>query len=102
MEAVIQEEIQRAMKSADIPDSETFGSTVAHVKHFGNVAIMTNDQKIQELEREIIDLRIANRGKDYLIDQLQGERTGFFEKLVSANRTMGQLKAKLHQDDPKI
>ena len=40
--------------------------------------------------------RAANRGKDYLIDQLKGERTGFFEKLPAANRTVGQLESKLH------
>jgi len=103
VEAVIQEEIQRSKKLGVVADSESFGTPVAHVKHFGNGAIATNDQKIQELEREIMDLRIANRGKDYLIDQLKGERTGFFEKLVSANRTMGQLEAKLHQlDEPRL
>jgi hypothetical protein len=51
------------------------------------------------MEREIMDLKIANRGKDYLIDQLKGERTGFFERLLSANRTLGQLHAKLHRLD---
>ena len=30
------------------------------------------------ISRKIMDLKIANRGKDYLIDQLKGERTGFF------------------------
>jgi hypothetical protein len=61
-----------------------------------------DDRKVQEMEREIMDLKIANRGKDYLIDQLNKERTGFFEKLLSATRTVGQLETKLlHLGAPK-
>jgi len=29
------------------------------------------------LKKEVMDLKIANRGKDYLIEQLQKERNGF-------------------------
>jgi hypothetical protein len=102
VEAVIQEEIQRAKKSTEATSAETFGSPVAHVKHPGN-ANNTDELRLQELEREIIDLRIANRGKDYLIDQLKGERTGFFEKLLSANRTVGELERRLRQlNGPKL
>ena len=105
VEAVIQEEIQRANKSSEAPGSETFGSSVAHVKHSPTTAMTkaVNERKVQEMEREIMDLKIANRGKDYLIDQLKGERTGFFDQLLSANKTVGQLETKLHQlDGPKL
>lgn len=104
VDAVIQEEIQRANKSTDMPASEPFGNHVEPVKHGQKMAAAKagDDRKVLELEREILDLKIANRGKDYLIDQLKGERTGFFEKLLSANRTVGQLETKLHQlDAPK-
>ena len=104
VEAVIQEEIQRANKSSEALNSETFGSSVTHVKHSPTTALTkaADERKVQEMEREIMDLKIANRGKDYLIDQLKGERTGFFERLLSVNRTMGQLETKLHQlDEPK-
>lgn len=105
VEAVIQEEIQRANKLSDAPGSETFGSSVAHVKHFPTTAVTkaADERKVQEMEREIMDLKIANRGKDYLIDQLKGERTGFFDQLLSANKTVGQLETKLHLlDEPKL
>jgi hypothetical protein len=103
VEAVIQEEIQRSNRTNEPPPSEPFGSNVAHVKHPGNGDSAAVNRNIQELEREIMDLKIANRGKDYLIDQLKGERTGIFEKLISANRTVGQLETKLHQlDGPKL
>ena len=96
VEAVIQEEIQRANKSSEALNSETFGSSVAHVKHTGN-AISADDRKFQELEGELIDMKIANRGKDYLIGELNKERKSFFDQLLTANRTVGQLEAKLHQ-----
>jgi hypothetical protein len=93
VEAVIQEEIQRAKKSTEVPVSESFGGVMEPVKHsyITTATKAVDGRKIQELEREILDLKIANRGKDYLIDQLKSERTGFFEKLLSANQTVGQL-----------
>ena len=104
VEAVIQEEIQRAKKTMEATGSETFGSSVAHVKRSQNMvtAKCGDERKVQEMEREIMDLKIANRGKDYLIDQLNAERTGFFEKLLSANRTVGQMETKLQGlEEPK-
>jgi hypothetical protein len=97
VETAIQEEIQRAKQSTAVPASEAFGSPVAPVKHSHTTTTTeaVDEGKVQELEREIMDLKIANRGKDYLIDQLKGERTGFFEKLLSANRTVGELETKL-------
>jgi hypothetical protein len=105
VETAIQEEIQRAKKSSEVSASETFRNHAEPVKHSPAKATekVIDEKKLQELEREIMDLKIANRGKDYLIDQLKGERTGFFEKLLSANRTLGELETKLHQlDGPKL
>jgi hypothetical protein len=47
------------------------------------------------LERENLDLKITNRGKDFLIEQMQKERTGFFDQLLTANRKVGELETKL-------
>jgi hypothetical protein len=104
VETAIQEEIQRAKPSTVMPASEAFGSHVERVKRPQTDATekVTDEKKLQELDREILDLKIANRGKDYLIDQLKSERTGFFEKLLSANRTVGQLETKLQQLDGPI
>ena len=101
VEAVIQEEIQRAQKSTGAPGSESFGTSVETVKHSSD-AVTTNavhGRKVLELEREIRDLKITNRAKDMFIEQLKDERVSFFEKLLSANRTMGQLETKLRQSD---
>ena len=92
----------RAKKTNEAPASEAFGKAMTHVKYPENINA-ADEKRLKELEREIFDLQIANRGKDYLIDQLKNERTGFFEKLLSANRTVGQLETKLHQlDGPKL
>jgi hypothetical protein len=78
---------------------------VESVKHSQNttVAKPVDVRKTQELEREIRDLKITNRAKDMFIEQLKDERGSFFEKLLSANQTVGELKTKLHQlDGPKL
>ncbi len=101
VEAVIQEEILRAKKSTEPTTSESFGSAMESVKHPRN-ANAADEKRIKELEHEILDLKIANRGKDYLIGELNKERKSFFDQLLFANRTVGQLEAKLNQlDEPK-
>ena len=57
----------------------------------------SDDDQVKELERENLDLTIANRGKDYLIEQLQKERGGFFDQLLAANRKVGELETELLQ-----
>jgi hypothetical protein len=101
VEAAIQEEIQRANKSSEPSTSEPFGSPMAHVKHSGN-ANLADEKRLKELEWEIFDLQIANRGKDYLIGELNKERKSFFDQLLTANRTVGQLETKLNRlETPK-
>ena len=39
----------------------------------------------------------AVRGKDMFVEQLKNERSDYIEKLLTANRTVGQLETKLHQ-----
>ena len=98
VEAVIQEEIQRSNKSSAPSTSEPFGSPVAHVKHFTTEKMMPHvEQKVQELEREVQNLKIANEVKDKFIALMKNERTGFIDKLITANRAMGQLETKLNQ-----
>ena len=97
VESAIQEEIQRAKKSADAPASESFGSPVAHVKHAKPEVEYADDRKVQELEQEIRDLQITNRAKDLFIEQLKDERGGFFERLLASSRRVGQLENRLLQ-----
>ena len=64
---MIREEIQRVKKSIKPSASEPFGNAVAHVKYLGSTNA-ADEKWMKEMEREIIDLQIANRGKDYLIE----------------------------------
>lgn len=49
------------------------------------------------LEKELMDLQILNRGKDYFIEQLQREREAMLEKLVSGSHRIGELETRLLQ-----
>ena len=101
VDAVIQEEIQRTSKSVEPLASEFFGSSSAQMKHSGN-ANAVDERRLKELEREIFDLQIANRGKDYLIGELNKERKSFFDQLLATHRTVGELETRLNQlDGPK-
>jgi hypothetical protein len=51
--------------------------------------------KIKELEHEIMDLRITNRGKDFFIQQLQKEREGHIQQLMTSSHRIGELETKL-------
>lgn len=60
--------------------------------------------RLDELERENRDLQIANRAKDYFIEQLQKDRDGFarerselIDKLVASSERIGVLETKLLQ-----
>jgi hypothetical protein len=90
-ENFIQEEIQRAKQTTDIPDSESFGNPVEHVKHSlpTGPAKIPDERKVQELERENLDLKITNRAKEIVIEQMQKERDGFIERLLVSSRTVG-------------
>jgi len=96
VEAVIQEEIQRAKKTADASGSEGFGSSVTHVKHPASSTNRKSDEirRIEELERTVNDLKISNQVKDLFIDLLKRERSQVFEKFLPDNQLIGQLEAK--------
>ena len=99
VEAAIQEERQRSKTSTNDLDSEKFRNSVAPVKHQDHIANLTDARKIQELKWEILDLKITNRGKEFLIGELIKERKSFLDQLLAANRTVGQLETKLDQLD---
>jgi hypothetical protein len=54
-------------------------------------------EKVKTLEREILDLKILNSGKDYFINQLKGERDNFITQLVGSSRKIGELETRLLQ-----
>jgi hypothetical protein len=102
-EVAIQEERARMAKTSD--SSELGGSVPNASERQGTPPTPVSEAsagQVKALEQEILDLKITNKGKDYFIEQLQKERVGFaqerqdyVEKLVSANRKVGELEAKL-------
>jgi hypothetical protein len=61
-------------------------------------------KRIKELEQEVIDLKITNKGKDYFIDQLKQdreavvqEREHLIDRLVDGAKQIGVLETKLMQ-----
>jgi len=66
-----------------------------------------DSDRVEVLEKEVLDLKILNKGKDFFIDKLNAERHSFAEErkefiaqLVSANRRVGELETQLHLSGP--
>ncbi len=104
-ELAIQEEKAKAVKGARTAEPV---ETIPHGSEKAQERDMMDSEadmeRLRELEKEVMDLKITNRGKDYFIEQLQKERNGFalerqeyVAQLVRVNRTMGELEAKLLQ-----
>lgn len=108
VELAIQEEQARSHRTDFV--SEPVGSipkpaetTEAKIPHdLQNADTNTNPNRIKELEREVMDLKITNKAKDYFIDQLKSEREslvneqrGYVERLMTFSRQIGELKTKL-------
>jgi hypothetical protein len=51
--------------------------------------------EIKKLEQDILDLKIMNKGKDYLIEQLREERKEFITRIETGSRLIGSLKSQL-------
>ncbi len=99
VESAIAEEKAKAAKSLG---AEVFGSvpnSPAEAETAVEAPLENQNHRLQEMEREIKDLKITNRGKDYFIDQLQKERDGMFQEVIRASRQIGELETKLLQLD---
>jgi hypothetical protein len=94
VELAIAEEKAKAAKINGA--SEAVGNVPKGSERLNGVSESDNGL-IRELERENLDLKITNRGKDLYIEQLQKERKGFFDQLLAATREMGELESKLLQ-----
>ena len=101
VESAIAEEKAKAVKTGQNPpepvaaipqSSETGKDTVRSRQGAGADADNSTG-----LAKELMDLRILNRGKDYFIEQLQKERDAMLEKLVSGSHRIGELESQVRQ-----
>jgi hypothetical protein len=53
--------------------------------------------RVKGLEKEVLDLKILNSGKDLLIDALRKDRDGMINQVVEFSRKVGQLETELRQ-----
>ncbi len=60
-------------------------------------SVQDDANELAELKKENRDLQIANRGKDYFIEQLQKEREGLLKHAMDASHRLGQLETELLQ-----
>jgi hypothetical protein len=98
VELAIAEEKAKAAKINE--PSEPVGSVPKGSEKVNDASEPDND-RVKELERENLDLKITNRGKDLFIEQIQKERNGFFDQLLTASRKMGEMETKLLQLEPR-
>lgn len=98
VELAIGEEKAKAAKNTS---SESV-STVPNVSEPAQITTagekdMDSARQIKDLEKEIFDLMITNRGKDFFIEQLQKEREGLMTQVVESSRKVGELETRLLQ-----
>jgi hypothetical protein len=103
-------ELPKAAKEADSSEGKGSLSKNSNAENPPFQAISEADPgRIRHLEKEVLELKITNRGKDYFIEQLQREREGFAAerqgyvgKLMEFNRKVAELQTKLLQlEEPK-
>jgi hypothetical protein len=105
VELAIQEEKAKAAKGGDSFEPVEIVQNASERKEtIGKIASESGQERIRELERELFDLKIANRGKDYFIEELKNERAGFTSErkdyvtqLMVFNRKVGELETRLLQ-----
>jgi hypothetical protein len=95
----IEEEKARANKGiAPSSDPASRGGSAASAEsqqRSSDRKVPNDSEEINELRKEIMDLKIANRGKDMFIEQLTKERTDFVERLIESSRKVGELETNL-------
>jgi hypothetical protein len=98
VEQAIVEEKAKAVRSN--PVSESVGtlpkdSEDSGIRHDQDTVV--KEGRISELEKELLNLKILNSGKDIVIERLSNERDGFFSQLLESSRKVGELETRLLQ-----
>ena len=96
VELAIAEEQAKAARN-NVPSSEPVGTLPNDSEPPKSTYFRTGHRPTAELEKEVLDLKITNRGKDFFIEQLQKEREGILGQLLDSSRKVGELETRLLQ-----
>jgi hypothetical protein len=78
-----------SFRSEPVTDRRSFGK----IPHEAEESV----ERMRELEREVMDLKITNRAKDMFIEQLKTERETDVRKLTLFSRKIGEMASRLLQ-----
>jgi hypothetical protein len=95
--AITEEKARAAAKTPQAPESSEPVHTIPTDTETAQTSPESGDGRIKELEKENLDLKITNRGKDFFIEQLQKEREGLIQQVVGFSHQVGQLETELRQ-----
>jgi hypothetical protein len=56
-----------------------------------------NNGRVVELEKEILDLKILNKGKDYFIEQMKSESVRLIDIIEQRNHAVGRLEERVQR-----
>lgn len=94
--AISEEQAKVAKDSEPRPEKDSLPHASA-----GKSEANSGGDDLGAMQRELRDLQITNRAKDMFIEQLQGERKEFVERIAETNRKVGQLETRLLQMLPE-
>jgi hypothetical protein len=102
VERVIREEIQKATKVNGNSERAGNNRKASETQNSAPDDSKATPWQLKEMEREMNDLKIANRVKDAFIEQLRQEREGLVNHLIQSSQKVGELQTRLLQlEEPK-
>ena len=105
VELAIAEERAKVAKSRQNPSEPVATVPQSSETEKDTIRSRSDSPNFPGVEKELVDLRILNRGKDYFIEQLQKEREAMLDRLASGSHRIGELEGQLGQltgpDSPK-
>jgi hypothetical protein len=96
------EEIRQAYPSRrDATGLDTTGSVATHRDTRRDVEETALQERIEELERENLDLKIANRAKDQFLTMAKEQLTGLHQEVKEQAYRLGELETRLRLAAPR-
>jgi hypothetical protein len=98
VDLAIEEEKAKAVKGTESSEPVTDLPNHSEIaKKSGERSSEDSSERGRQVETEIMNLKILNSGKDFLIQQLRQERDSFFNQLLDSSRKVGELETRLLQ-----